>query len=89
MLKEYQWYRIPAGRWVQAGHIGDPHGPILMVYGVDLSDSRPFRNIYDMYVQPNGWFESPLSDDRWHIHDLIEATPDEAEHLVRRTLGLA
>lgn len=88
-LKENQWYQLPSGQWAKACWVSDPLGPILQVYGVDLASSVGYQNTFDIYVEADGvtlGVTGLCTWETWTLHDLHEATPDEAEAQTYRCL---
>lgn len=89
-FKEDQWYQLPSGLWAKAVCVDDPLGPILMVYGVDIGDTKGYTVQFDLDINRDGTLSATglCTWDTWRPEDLREATPDEAETQTLRTLRI-
>lgn len=90
-LKQDQWYQLPSGQWARAICVDDPLGPILQVYGVDIASSIGYQHTFDIYMEADGvtlGMTGLCTWETWTLHDLCEATPDEAEAQTYRCLQL-
>ncbi|NJM05416.1 phage Gp37/Gp68 family protein [Candidatus Gracilibacteria bacterium] len=94
-LREGQWYQLPSRQWVRASCVDAPatnsfRGPILEVYGVDVTGSDGYKAIGALYIYHDGTLTATgtYTWETWTVADLCEATPDEAEAQTRRVVGL-